>query len=223
MPELDAIYIIVSKEFEANRYHYLESQVKISLATYFEKGKVIFYEPYFKKRDESKLTEYNFDSTLLVVGEKALFLTYIHLFKKILDEKHENVLILESDVLFSNIFASKLNEVFNEWLQLTNDPSIVFLGNGCELKPKTPNVSPNLHLENRNKCTDSMIMNRSAVERVYSLIQKTELIKNPIDHFLDKLWGIQLNPQQNISGYWISKPIIMQGSQCGIYKSTIRY
>lgn len=219
--DLDKIYILVSKEFEPDRYVYLQKAVETSLAKYVSQGKVIFYEPVFKNRDEDKFKPYNFKHDLRV-GEKAITVSYLNMFKEILDAGYKTVLTLESDVIFSKNFAEKLDEVVNEWLQISSEPSMVFIGSGCNLKPKTPLISKNLHLENRNKCADSMIMKREAVERIYNYVSGLELIDLPIDLLFDRIWGYSADKPTHLNAYWIHNPIIVQGSQCGVYRSTIR-
>ena len=80
----------------------------------------------------------------------------------------------------------------------------------------------NEHSENRNKCMDSIIMKRDAITRYYSYVMSLTIIDLPIDLLLDKIWGYPQKGEYSINGYWIHTPITVQGSQCGVYKSTIR-
>jgi glycosyl transferase family 25 len=220
MPDIDIVYILVSKELEKNKYEYLQRETTKHLAKYIDQNKVIYYEPVFKNRDEDQFDKYEFHSSLRR-GEKGIWVSYLNMYKEIIDAGYETALILESDTIFFPDFSLKLDEVFNEWLQVSSEPSILFIGNGCSFKPKTPLISENLHLENRNKCTDSIIYKRSSITRFYNYVMNLNIIDLPIDLTLDRVFGYHKN-ENNINGYWIHTPIVKQGSQCGIYKSTIQ-
>jgi len=212
---IDIIYIIVSSEFERERLNYLQKYINENFIKY--KDRIKYYEPLYKNRDEELIKDCNYHSKLKT-AEKMLFETYIKIFKEILELKYENILILESDVLFFNNFETKLDEIFNEWLiSRKNKASMVFLGNGCNLHPDERNkISYNLYLQNKSKCTDSMLCSRESIEYVINYINKLDIIDKPIDYFLDHVFGEECN------AYWIKYPIVTQGSQNGTYKSTIQ-
>lgn len=212
---IDIIYIIVSSEFERERLNYLQIYINENFIVY--KDRIKYYEPLYKNRDEELIKDCNYHSKLKT-AEKMLFETYIKIFKEILELKYENILILESDVLFFNNFETKLDEIFNEWLtNRKNKASIVFLGNGCNLYPDEKNkISNNLYLQNSSKCTDSMLCSRESIEYVINYINKLDIIDKPIDYMLDHILGDECN------GYWIKYPIVTQGSQNGTYQSTIQ-
>jgi glycosyl transferase family 25 len=211
---IDAIYILVSNEFEKNRLLYLKNNTPIHLSNY--QDKIVYIEPYFKNRDENKLGFLPFNS-ILKTSEKCLFCTYYKLFETIINNSFKHVLILESDVIFQKNFENILDEIFYEWLNITENPSVIFLGNGCNLKPNIKNkVSKHLYLQNSSKCTDSMLMNLEYVKYVKEFIDKQSVITHPIDHFLNLIFN------KTVYGFWIENPIIHQGSQNGTYKSSIQ-
>jgi hypothetical protein len=214
---IDFIYIIISKEKEKERYNYIINNITKYLPNYFKNNKIIFYEPFFIDRDEIKLSSLNLNfSKTLKNGEKMLLATYVNLFKELLEKKYEKILILESDVLFVDNFEEKLNIIYDEWNLFKKNSSIVFLGNGCNLKPKTKRISNNLYLENRSKCTDSMLLDLESITNINIFLNSLEIIDLPIDHLLNRIMN------KTIYGYWIHEPIIFQGSQNGTYKSCIR-
>jgi hypothetical protein len=212
---IDIIYIIVSSEFEKDRLNYLQKYINENFKVY--KDRIKYYEPFYKNRDEELIKDCNYHGKLRT-AEKMLFSTYSKMFKEILELKYENILILESDVLFVNNFEVKLDEIYNEWLNnRKNKVSMVFLGNGCNLHPDERNrISNNLYLQNSSKCTDSMLCSRECVEYINNYINKLNIIDKPIDFMLNKILGEECN------GYWIKYPMVIQGSQNGTYKSTIQ-
>lgn len=212
---IDIIYIIVSSEFEKERLNYLQKFVNENIKIY--KDKIKYYEPFYKKRDEELIKECNYHSKLRI-AEKMLFSTYIKIFKEILENKYENILILESDVLFVNNFEIKLNEIYDEWkINRKSEISMVFLGNGCNLIPNEKNkISSNLYLQNTSKCTDSMLCSYDCIEYISNYINNLDIIDKPIDFMLNDILGEKCN------SYWIKNPIAFQGSQNGTYKSTIQ-
>jgi hypothetical protein len=212
---IDIIYIIVSSEFEKDRLNYLQKYINENFIKY--KDSIKYYEPYYKNRDEKLIKEYNYHSKLKI-AEKMLFSTYTKMFKEILELKYENILILESDVLFLNDFENRLDEIYNEWISnRKNEVSMIFLGNGCNLIPNENNkISNNLYLQNSSKCTDSMLCSYKCIDYVNNYINKLNIIDKPIDFMLNEILGEKCN------GYWIKYPMVIQGSQNGTYKSTIQ-
>jgi len=212
---IDIIYIIVSSEFESERLNYLQKYINENFIVY--KDRIKYYEPFYKNRDEELIKNCNYHSKLRT-AEKMLFSTYTKIFKEILEEKYENILILESDVLFLNDFENRLDEICNEWIiNRKNKASMIFLGNGCNLIPDERNrISKNLYLQNSSKCTDSMLCSRESIEYINNYINKLNIIDKPIDFMLNEILGKECN------GYWIKNFMVIQGSQNGTYKSTIQ-
>ena len=207
---IDKIYIIISKEFEPERYAYLTS--------YFNKYPdidVVFFEASYINRDEN-LIDYSKYGSSLKKREIMLLEGYRRLFKHILtNTNYQYVFILESDVLFVDNFLEILTDYIKQWKALNTSRSMVFTGNGCNLKPNVSNkVSTNLYKENWSRCTDSMLMTRESIIYFYNHLENN-IINNPIDHIL--VYG-----DSAIVSYYAEPHIIIQGSQNGTYASTIQ-
>jgi GR25 family glycosyltransferase involved in LPS biosynthesis len=205
---IDKIYVIISKQFEPDRYAYLQSY----FAAHPELD-VEFYEASYVNRDENKVDFSKYSG--LRKPQIMLLDTYIRLFKHILENTtNQYVYILESDVLFVDNFIQKLQKYVLEWKNLNADTSMVFTGNGCNLKPHIENKkSEHLYKENTSRCTDSMLMTRKAVEYFYNYLENN-LIQKPIDH-------IYIYGDDKITSYYAEPHIIVQGSQNGTYKTTV--
>lgn len=212
---IDIIYIIVSKEREKQRYEYL--------IKYFEehpcKYKIEYIEPYYKNRDENKIprSHYSPPNNYLSLGAIMLSYTYEKLFEHIInDTKYNHILILESDVLFHNDFYSKLDIIYDDWVHNGKHPSVIFLGNGCNLIPsQNTRCTSNLYLTNKTKCTDSMLFDRDVIIYIYNHMLNMVITK-PVDHLWESMFG------KNIFAYWIDEPLVTQGSQNGKYLSSIQ-
>lgn len=208
------IYIIVSTEFEKDRYQYLLS--------YFKNNKpksnieIEYFEAYFFNRDEDKIDMNHYNNEKLPLEPIMLCHTYEKLFEKILEQDIEDVVVLESDVMFETNFYEKLEMIYDEWKNVASHPSTVFLGNGCNLIPRQETrISQNLYEMNGTKCTDSMIFDKKSVEIIYNNM-KNMVIENPVDYLWNKFIG-----KENLKFYWIHEPIVQQGSQNGTYISRV--
>lgn len=207
------IYIIVSTEFEKDRLKYLTS--------YFESNpcppnlKINYFEAYYFNRDEGKIDR-NHYGPKLPIGPIMLSHTYEKLFEEILSKNLEDVVILESDVMFQPNFYSNLDMIYKEWINIASHPSVVFLGNGCNLVPRQETrISQNLYETNSTKCTDSMIFDRKSIEIIYKNMINM-VIEKPVDYLWNTFVGIE-----NLKLYWIDRPIVHQGSQNGTYASRV--
>ena len=208
---IEHIYVIVSSTFEPDRLCYLKK--------YFTENnleiKITFFEAIYKYRDENKLE--NRYTNNLVLGEKCLLQNYINLYKHILMTDYNTVLILESDVLFTNNFKDKLYTILNEFKNLNENNAMCFLGNACNLKYNENNKkTEHLYLQMSSSCTDSMILTRKAIENILNEMT-SKIISKPADHLLN---DIILN--KNIKAYWCIPPIIIQGSANGTYKPSVK-
>jgi hypothetical protein len=211
---LDHIYIILSKQFEPERFNYIQFFLKLFPSDY-----CTIVDPFYKGRDDPKqLLVPRIKSTIQPVslGAGFLYLTYEKLMNEFIHTTNYNtVLVLESDILFKNDVIEKLTECINEWITLENwENSMIFLGNGCNFKPN-PNtkVTEHLYFTNGSKCTDSMLWTRNSISKI---LPELENLNNPIDFKLLECF------EKNISkAYWIEPHIFEQGSQNGTYNKTI--
>ena len=214
MNHIDHIYIIVSKHYESTRYQYLQD----NLAPLFNTNYITFFEPYYKGRDSIDMITSKLGTLKhrLSIGAGMLYMTYYKLLLDILESKYQTVLILESDVLFDkDNLINNINQVINDWIQLKDRNSMIFLGNGCNFKPsKNQHISNTcLYKTNASKCTDSMIWTNEVCQ---SLLKNMFPIELPIDLHIN-----QVSQSNQFNCYWIENPIFIQGSQNGTYQSTI--
>lgn len=181
----------------------------------------------------------NYGKEILTINDKKMFrnltdseislaLHHIQCYKYIASGSDEYALILEDDAIFDNTF----NDILQKYIQqLPEDWDMLFIGNGGHFH------IPNNIINNRNtnifkkentptswggggatRCLDSyLISNKCAKIIVDKLKQSNYTILCPVDHWLNHV--IRIN---NFNIYWAEPTIVSQGTENGIFKSSIR-
>jgi GR25 family glycosyltransferase involved in LPS biosynthesis len=148
-------------------------------------------------------------------GEISLGHKHVEVYKDIVANKHSVTLILEDDVILADDFVALFNRNIE---QTPKDWDYIFIGSGCGLR-----INPNLVIPEKiaykkdhpaTKCTDSYCITFSAAKRVLDTIIPFSL---PIDFELN----YQLE-RHDMNVYWWEPPIVIQGSQCGLYDSELQ-
>ncbi|HCY38077.1 MAG: hypothetical protein DKM50_09230 [Candidatus Margulisiibacteriota bacterium] len=150
---------------------------------------------------------------ILKKSEISLTMKHLYAFSHALAQDSEYSLFLEDDVVFCDNFVAIFDHMFQG---LPADADAVFIGNGCNLRIKAP--LPDVHFYWRDhpacKCTDSFLLKKSALAKILTTIKPFNL---PIDFEL--CYQFQLH---NLKVYWLEPPIVIQGSQVGLYESAIQ-
>ncbi len=172
-----------------------------------------FYK-YSPQQWKKKTTPIEIEPRKLSKSELSLLYKHYIALKKIVNEKHETTLILEDDVLFTEDFVN----LFNKHLENTpSDWDYIFPGSGCNLRihPSIIEDGKTAYLKDHpaTKCTDSMIIKKSSAKKILSTFNKWDL---PADWELN----FQLK-HHDMKVYWWEPPVFVQGSQCGLYDTTI--
>ena len=130
-------------------------------------------------------------------------------------QTHQTSLILEDDVVLCDNFE----HFFNLFLQQTPDDwDFIFIGSGCNLRIDPHKVKQNQTAYKKahpaSKCTDSYCIKNTSAEKILNTIIPFSL---PMD------W--ELNYQMllhDMNVYWWEPPLVIQGSQNGLYNSAIQ-
>jgi len=128
-------------------------------------------------------------------------------------ESDEYFIIFEDDAILCDDFETRFYQYLS---QTPNDWDIVYFGSGCNLKPKntTPDKIVYKMEHPASRCTDSMLVKKTAV----SQLAKTWF---PFNFVCDWELGYQqFLHQHNV--YWWEPPLVVQGSVCGLYPTTLR-
>jgi len=182
-----------------------------------------FNECYFKNE-----SFWNFKNSFLDYGTHIPFrdlkksdISLIYKHWKILNliassnEENEYYLVLEDDVILDNDF---LNKCTSNLKSTPENWDLIFIGSGCNLRihPSYLREGQVAYLKGHpaTKCTDSFFIKKKAA----SLIAATFLpYVLPIDFELN--YQLYLH-KMNV--YWWEPPLVAQGSETGLYKSTAR-
>tara|TARA_Y100000768_G_C23978627_1_gene684440 strand:- start:296 stop:994 length:699 start_codon:yes stop_codon:yes gene_type:complete len=181
-----------------------------------------------------------FNLNKLKMSEISLFYKHIYSYKKIIDESNNNTysLILEDDAKLCDNFKDKL-EIYLS--QLPEDYDMLFIGNGCNLHIPNNKIQPNKYIYFKNnipiacqldiknwnvnwgigvaRCTDSYLISKNCANKILNYFNNIN-IENSINHPID-FWLNDIIKILNLNIYWAEPTIISQGTQCGIFKSSI--
>lgn len=184
-----------------------------------EKFKSLFLEKenrefYWAKK--IKNLNYNCDIKFRDLKKSEISLIYKHLdiYAKISKSDYEYALVLEDDVIFHENFLNKIDLIFNE---TNSNFDLIFLGNGCGLRINPSIVNP-LKLcykksHPASKCTDSYLISKKAAKIFLDNLRNICL---PIDFELNYFMF-----KYDMVVYWAEPPIFEQGSQNGVFSSSL--
>jgi hypothetical protein len=141
----------------------------------------------------------------------SIAIKHISAWRKIVENNIAVSLIFEDDVIFEDDFVTR----FNSYLAETpTDWDLVFIGSGCGLRIDKEDGKRVYKKSNPStKCADSYLITYSAAKKILEGIAPFTL---PVDHELN-YWL----HYYDLNVYWWEPPIARQGSQTGIYKSTL--
>ena len=155
---------------------------------------------------------------------KAITLSHLYCYREITN-KYDYALILEDDAIFHNQFKERLDYYVS---QLPNDWDMLFIGDGCNLHIPYDIVSKsNTNIFKKcleptfwggngaTRCSDSYLISKKCAIKVIEFIEHTK-IDNAIDWWLNDVCR-----KYNFNVYWAEPTIVSQGSQNGLYMSTI--
>jgi glycosyl transferase family 25 len=154
----------------------------------------------------------------------SLSLKHIFCYREITN-KYDYALLLEDDAILQNQFKERLDYYVR---QLPNDWDMLFIGDGCNLHIPYNIVSKsNTNIFKKcleptfwggngaTRCTDSYLISKKCASKIIDFIENT-IIDNPMDWWLNDVCR-----KHGFNVYWAEPTIVSQGSQNGLYRSTI--
>jgi GR25 family glycosyltransferase involved in LPS biosynthesis len=189
-----------------------------------------FYEDYDANELDHDITEYYVDlpeerykkyklwfpferNKSLTPAEISLTLKYIKVYEKIANGNDDAALIIEDDAILDDNFVNKFNTYYAE---TPSEYDMIFLGSGCNLRSN--NIQPNIHSYKRHhpatRCTVATIVKKKTCQDILKTMKPFHLV---ID------W--ELNYQlylHNHNVYWWEDPLVNQGSETGLFKTSLR-
>ena len=148
-------------------------------------------------------------------AELSCTIKHFEAMKKITNETKEFALIVEDDIIPINNFANN----FNNYLEKTpKDWDVIFMGNCCSLRISAHGNNNGkvafLKEHPASKCTDSFLIKKHLAEKITNRQEKFSTI---IDWELSYLFH-----KFNAKVYWWEPHLVLQGSELGTYKSSLR-
>ena len=142
---------------------------------------------------------------------------HIEALKKIEKQEGEVFLILEDDVLFSKN-SKKILENIKKELTSIEDNFVISLGNAANMYTPKKELKENrlLYKNIENRAADSMLISKEAVKKRLQWLKENQTTL-PADH----MYNLIDNEVRNHI-YWLEPTIVTQGSQAGLFKSSIQ-
>jgi glycosyl transferase family 25 len=154
----------------------------------------------------------------------SLDLKHHYAFKQIA-ENYEQAVIFEDDVILCDNFQEQLEKYMNE---LPQNYDMMFIGDGCNLHIEKRKLVPNQHIylkclnptrwggDGATRCSDSYIISNKCAKVLCNYLAVQKNIEKPID------WWLNVAARDNqFKVYWAEPTIVTQGSQHGLFNSTL--
>lgn len=187
----------------------------------FKNQNITDYE-FIEKYDKNELTDDEcnlFDINYNNKSKMSLHLKHNYIYK-LIAENYESALIFEDDVILSDNFNDKLNKYMT---QLPKDYDMLFIGDGCNLHIESHLLSPNKYIYEKysyggfTRCADSYIISKKCAIKLCDYIKNlTDKINLPID-----CWLTTAARDNNFKVYWAEPTIVTQGSQNGLFQTSL--
>jgi GR25 family glycosyltransferase involved in LPS biosynthesis len=167
-----------------------------------------------EKHDREKLTQIDIKKfSGIKLSETSLFLKHIEIFKKEVNN-NEIVIVLEDDAIFVDKFKEKLYTYIKE-LEKKKNWDVIFTGDCLNLHIKADKENL-FYPTNMSRGTCMYILNVGVCKKLLDIINIEKNINQAIDH-----WFNLIQKKYNLKYYWSEPVLVKQGSELGIYKSSI--
>jgi hypothetical protein len=149
----------------------------------------------------------------LNISEISLTIKFGKVFQSLSKIDAEYFIIFEDDVFLCEDFSIRFHEFFK---QTPSDWSAIYFGSGANLKPSNLNFGQVAYLKDHpaSRCADSIVLKKSAV---------CDLAKTWFPFHMVSDWELGYQHcLHNHKVYWWEPSLVRQGSEYGMFKSTLR-
>lgn len=130
--------------------------------------------------------------------EISLCLKHIFVFKDVIENNYDNVVVFEDDIILDDNFSEKLSDYTN---QLPKTYDILWIGSCCNLHANlVPDI--NVYKKDSSRCTHAYLISRKGCE---SMINNLQLLNFPIDWFFNFVIK-----KENLENYWAEPDLAKQ-------------
>ena len=150
-------------------------------------------------------------------AEISIAFKHIRIFEKIIEDDFEDgkYVIFEDDIVpvlnFTKIFNEALSNSPKDW-------DVIFFGSGCDMHiaadPSEKRVKAYRKKHPASRCADSYIISKGAVKKIIKTFK-------PFTSAYDFELACHMY-LHDLKVYWWEPSLTKQGSQCGMYESTIQ-
>jgi glycosyl transferase, family 25 len=205
---IDAVYVLSVKKFTDRIAHIEKELANQSIAFEF------IFEHDLGSIDPL-LEEKTFGShPKIEPPQRSLVLKHISAWKKCVENKYNNILVFEDDVILHQFFNQEIDLVMKDIAK--KDPSyLIFLGGADTRVPKEYFLSKEKVIKNPIATADGYITDYSACYKRLAWLESNQ-VSLPADHLLK-----DIDQQEKITQYWSYKPLVQQGSVFGMFTSTL--
>ena len=180
--------------------------------------------------DKENLTDIDlsiFDIDRVKLGVCSNICKHICCYRKIIQNNVDYALVLEDDACLCQNFSNKLKTYLS---QLPSNFDMLFIGDGCGLHILQSELKPGKYIYEKGvcrtswggagatRCTDSYIISSNCATKIIDYInKKNEIIGESGDHWLNRVIR-----SLDLTVYWAEPTIVQQGSQNGVFNSSIQ-
>jgi len=209
---IDKIYVLHVKEGYEDRAKSIEEQLS-NLNLEFE----FVLEHDIPELTETELSKYFVKGHVLRDPELSCSMKHIETLQKIEKSEGEIFLVLEDDVLFNKKTLDILTQLESELKTIETD-FVISLGNAANMyTPKKELKEGKLLYRNiENRAADSFLISKKAVQKRLHWLEKNTTTL-PADHMYNLI-----DNEVNNKIYWLEPTIVTQGSQAGLFISSIQ-
>lgn len=185
---------------------------KVHIIEQLKQANIIDYE-FIETHDKEHLTDEDVERFEgITLPEKSLFLKHIDIFRKE-DISDDIVLVLEDDAILMEDFKDKLNCYLAQLQKTSWD--VLFGGSCCDLHAGPP--SHILYQTNRSRGTCMYVLNGGVCKKIHDIYKGCHKIDRAIDHWFNKI-----QPEYNLNYLWSEPPLVTQGSEIGVFETSLQ-
>lgn len=192
----------------------------------FRKHNITEFE-FIEDYDKDELTKEDLElfDPALEKSKISLFLKHFLVYDEVA-EKYERALIFEDDVILCENFV----ELFAEYMrELPADFDMLFLGDGCNLHISDDQLILGKHIYAKGleatewggfgatRCSDSYVISNTCAAKLIKFIHTD---KYKMGYNID-IWLNRAARENKFQVYWAEPTIVTQGSQNGLFPTTL--
>lgn len=205
---IDAVYVLSVRKFTDRISHIEKELAKQSISFEF------IFEHDLGSIDP-QLEEKIFGSQPNIESpQRSLVLKHISAWKKCVENKCNNILVFEDDVILDKSFGQEIKLIMDD-ITKKDKSYLVFLGGADTRVPKEYFLSKEKIIVNPIATADGYITDNAACQKRLAWLESNQ-VKLPADHLLKEIDGLE-----KITQYWSCKPLVQQGSVFGLFISTL--